>query len=153
MRLHALSHSASDRLRMGSAKMALVSQSHNTITCWCPREDFTGSLPVRSMAISCLACTRTHVSFVLLSSFLFGLPGAAFLVERMPCLCCRMWPFGVMCDFGRCLRIDSGVSPGHAEQWLFSMAAIQVCATGCAAAAWRNSASSAFVVVWCALFA
>ena len=107
----------------GSAMMALLSWSYATMIYCIPRLDVLGKRPVWSvnsfpvMGKHCtdtMFCRTPSVDDGVVMSL--GASGEVFVfcwVDRMFCRICRMWPFVVAADFGRCFFTSCVVRLGH----------------------------------------
>ena len=93
------------------------------MTYWLPLLDFVGNRPVwsvKSLPVICKHCivtmfcwTLSPGEFVVISHGVGVGVGSFICVDRMFCRICRMWPFAVAMDFGRCLRTAFDERPGH----------------------------------------
>ena len=143
----------------GSAKMALLSWSYNTMRYLLTREEVTGKRPVWSVLtfpVNSTVCryailVRTLGSckglgwVVITGGLEMGVAGEVFLVDRTFFRSWCRWPFAVARLLGKCLRTRAEVRPGHGVKKTEVMAAFQVDTTGLNADRWRYCTMSDFV--------
>ena len=130
----------SERFLIGVASIALASCTYATMMYWFPLLDFTGNLPVWSVATfpvgSLGSMDFRETMFVRALPVLFGVAVISVcslvssFVLRMCCRVSFMWPFAVASDGGRCFCTNCAVSPGKVAKNPLVMALHHVCGTG-----------------------